>query len=119
MTEPANPPELLPCPICGNPGQLFKVEKTNFAACDRCWTRSLSHNAERATPLWSRRAEPTIALTEARAAGLADAIAEIEARAAAFEAEITAGTWGPDTETQARELRTMASLLRRKAQGTT
>ena len=121
MTEPANPPNLLPCPFCGKPAVLCSEEDEKYVvACDWCWARSgLGHNTEHAASLWNRRAEPTAALVEARAAGFADALREIEVRATALEVRITLGTWDPDTETQARELRTMASILRRKAQGST
>lgn len=120
MTEPANPLNLLPCPFCGGAAvHYIDVHKIHVVFCEQCpsGTWFSGPTAEQAAFLWNRRAEPTEALTEARAAGFADAIAEIEVRAAAFEAEITAGTWGPNTWTQACELRTMASILRRKAQG--
>jgi len=118
MTEPANPPSLLPCPFCGKPAGICTAEDEKYVvACDWCWAEGASgYNAEQAASLWNRRAEPTAALTEARAAGFADALREIEVRATALEVKITNGTWDTDTETQARELRTMASLLRRKAQ---
>ena len=66
MTEPANPPDLLPCPFCGESATLDSDEDDMYTVtCDWCWAQSgLGHNAEHAITLWNRRAAPSEAPAE-------------------------------------------------------